>query len=79
MRPCWWDEELEIFRAISLSDWSVIFYLPPPDPSEFHLRVGRFHATFSHLGRVLFNELSGEGDWEKAYKALFKKPYNYRD
>lgn len=79
LRPCWWDEELETFRAIALSDWSAVFYLPPPDPSQFHLRVGRFHSTFSHMGRVVFNELSGEGDWEKSYKALLKKPYNYRD
>ena len=79
LRPCWWDDELETFRAIALSDWSVVFYMPPPDPAQFHARVGRFHSMFSPLGRVVFNELSGEGDWERSYKTLLKKPYNYRE
>jgi hypothetical protein len=80
LRPCWWDDELEVFRNVALSDWSAVFYLPPPDPvAEFQTRVARFHSVFSSLGRVVFNELSGEGDWEKSYEALLKKPYNYRE
>jgi hypothetical protein len=78
-RPCWWDEELETFRAISMGDWSAVFYLPPSDtPALFSTRLARFHGTFSHIGRVVFNEMSGEGDWETAYKRQFNKPYDYR-
>lgn len=80
LRPSWWDDELEVFRSVSPSDWSAVFYLPPPNPgSLFQSMLARFHASFSHLGRIVFNELSGEGDWERAYKANEKQAYNYRD
>ena len=80
LRPSWWDDELETFRSISPSDWSAIFYLPPSSPpSQFQTMVARFHTAFSHIGRIVFNELSGEGDWELSYKSVEKKPYNYRE
>lgn len=79
LRPNWWDEELEVFRGVSLTDWSAVFYLPPAAPSTlFASKLARFHTAFSHMGRVVFNELSGEGDWEKTYRIAFKKPFDYR-
>ncbi|MBG46244.1 MAG: hypothetical protein CMB76_06965 [Euryarchaeota archaeon] len=80
LRPTWWDDELEVFRAVAPSDWSAIVYLPPPHPSNrFQTMIGKFHTAFSHLGRIVFNEYSGETDWEDAYKSTKKHAYNYRE
>jgi hypothetical protein len=80
LRPVWWDDEVETFRGVSPSDWSAIVYLPPPEnPAEFQTKLSRFCNVFSAMGRVVFNQFSGEGDWEESYKAIMKKPYNYRD
>lgn len=79
LRPSWWDEELEMFRGSSPTDWSAVFYLPPASPpSLFMSKLSRFHTAFCVMGRVVFNEMSGEGDWERTYQRLFKKPFNYR-
>jgi|TARA_R100001163_G_C5064026_1_gene201482 hypothetical protein len=79
LRPQWWDDELETFRGVSPSDWSAIVYLPPPaNPSMFQSMLSRFHNVFGAMGRVVFNEYSGQGDWDEAYQALYKKPYDYR-
>ena len=78
VRPQWWDEELETFRGVSPSDWSAIAYLPPTDPSKFQTMVSRFHNVFGRLGRVVFNEYSGEADWTESYKALYGREYDYR-
>lgn len=78
LRPCYWDDELEQFRAVSPSNWSYVVYLPPSDsPHAFHTQLSRFHVAFSSLGRVVFDQHSGEGDWLKAYKILNKRPYDY--
>lgn len=79
LRPCYYDDELEQFRTVSPSDWSAVVYLPPSDNAAlFHARLSRFHVAFSAIGRVVFNQHSGEGDWEEAYKAVMRHPYNYR-
>jgi|TARA_X000001036_G_scaffold163327_1_gene155005 hypothetical protein len=78
LRPQWWDDELEVFRGISPADWSAVAYLPPPEPNQFHTMLSRFHNAFSPVGRVVFNEFSGESDWSDSYKATFGKDYTYR-
>lgn len=80
LRPCWWDDELDVFRNIAPSDWSAVIYLPPADsPNLFQTMLSRFHSAFNQLGRIVFNEYSGENDWEKSYTIAKKHPYNYRD
>lgn len=79
IRPSFYDDELEEFRAVSPSDWSAIAYLPPSDSAMvFHSRLSRFHVAFAPIGRVVFNECSGEGEWEESYKTAMRKPYDYR-
>ncbi len=79
LRPCWWDDELERFRNVSPSDWSAVVYLPPPEPANrFQTMLSRFHTVFNPIGRIVFNEYSGENDWEKSYQIANKQPYNYR-
>ena len=79
LRPCYYDDELETFRQVSPSSWSAVVYLPPTDPQMFHARVSRFHNTFFPTGPVIFNEMSGQNEWEKAYEVGMKKRYNYHD
>ena len=80
IRPTYWDDEVEMFRPISPSDWSLVFYLPPIENSmEHEARLSRFNTMFCEFGRVIMNERSGEGDWEKPWESTYKKPYNYRD
>jgi hypothetical protein len=58
----------------------LIIYLPPPeDPMLFQTKLSRFHTVFTRLGRIVFNQFSGEGDWEDSYKVMFKRSYNYRE
>ena len=79
LRPVWWCDELETFRTVDPSDWSAIAYLPPTESSdEYYAKLSRFHAVFSAMGRIVVNERSGEGDWEESYRAVTKKPYDYR-
>ncbi|MBG46164.1 MAG: hypothetical protein CMB76_06555 [Euryarchaeota archaeon] len=78
LRPCWYDDELDVYRTVAPADWSAIFFLPPPSPPAlFHSAVSRFNNTFNPVGRIVFNEYSGDSDWEKSYKVANKKPYNY--
>jgi len=80
LRSSYYDDELEQFRTLSPSDWSVVFYLPPAVPaSQFHTKLSRFHVTFSDMGRVVFNSFSGEDDWQASYKRTLKKSYDYRE
>ena len=53
--------------------------LPTTDPQIFHARVSRFHNAFFPTGPVIFNENSGQNEWEKAYEIGLKKKYNYHD
>lgn len=77
-KPRYWDEEAEVFRSICPSSWSFVFYMPPSDtPLAFHSKLSRFHVAFSSIGRVVFDQHSGEGDWCQSYKAAIKKPYDY--
>lgn len=79
LRPCYWDDELDKFRSVSPSDWSAVLYLPPADDSYgFHSGLSKFHVAFSPIGRVVFNEASGEDDWAEAYKVATGQPYDYR-
>lgn len=80
LRPTYWDEESEQFRPISPASWSYVVYLPPSEtPHAFHTKFSRFHVSFSALGRVVFDQHSGNGDWAKAYKAVTKQAYNYHN
>lgn len=79
LRPCYYDEELDTFRSIAPSDWSLVAYLPlTGDSAAFHSRLSRFHVAFSSMGRVVFNEYSGEDDWPQTYEIAMKHPYDYR-
>ena len=52
-------------------------YIPPADPKGFHTKLSRFHNSFFNIGAVVFNELSGQGDWETGYRVGMKKKYDY--
>lgn len=79
LKPLYWDDEWDEFRGATPADWSAIAYLPPPTSAvDFHAMVSRFQVSFSAFGRVIFDQFSGDGDWEEAYKAYMRKPYNYR-
>lgn len=79
LKPLYWDESLKEFKAFTPADWSAIVYLPPHDTAvDYHLMLSRFHVSFSAFGRVVFNQFSGEGDWEEAYRAYTKRDYNFR-
>ncbi len=79
LRPCYYDDELETFRAISPSTWSAVLYMPPVNPQSFHSQVSRFYNAFYSTGPVILSETSGENSWEKAYEVGLKKKYNYYD
>jgi hypothetical protein len=80
LRPCYYDDELEKFRSVSPSDWSAVIYLPPADDAYgFHAGLSKFHVAFSQVGRIVFNQYSGEDDWAEAYEIVMGRPYNYRE
>ena len=54
-----------------------LVYIPPADPKGFHTKLSRFHNSFFNIGAVVFNELSGQGDWETGYRVGMKKKYDY--
>jgi hypothetical protein len=79
LKPMFWDEDWGEFLDVSPSAWSAVVYLPPiASAVDFHAHLSRFHVSFSAFGRVMFNQFSGEGDWEEAYKAYTGKAYNFR-
>lgn len=79
VRPMYYDDEMDRFRPVTPAHWSFVVYMPPTDtPAEFNSRLARFHVSFSALGRVVFNQFSGEDDWVDAYKVLMKKNYDFR-
>ena len=77
LRPTYWCDELETHRSVSPSAWSAVVYIPPADPKGFHTKLSRFHNSFFNIGAVVFNELSGQGDWETGYRVGMKKKYDY--
>jgi len=78
LKPTYWDDDADRFRSVSPADWSYVVYLPPSaTPMEFHAKFSRFHVAFSSLGRVVFDQYSGNSDWPKTYKATIKGPYDY--
>ena len=77
LKATWYDDELEKFRNTVPASWSSVVYLPPSDPQRFHSKVSLFHASFFTMGAIIFNEMSGHTDWEKAYELGMKKKYNY--
>ncbi|HAX05864.1 MAG TPA: hypothetical protein DCX77_09315 [Acidimicrobiaceae bacterium] len=79
LKPTYYDDELEMLRSVCPSSWSCVVYLPPIDPQGFHSKLSRFQNTFCTIGSIVFNEESGQRDWEKAYEIGMKKKYNYRD
>lgn len=79
LKPLFWDDDWGEFRNVAPSDWSAVVYLPPSESAvDFHAMLSRFHVSFSAFGRVIFNQFSGETDWEEAYEVYMKKPYNFR-
>jgi hypothetical protein len=80
LRPCYYDDELDQFRNINPSSWTAVVYMPPCINSDvFNRKLARFHVTFSPVGRVVFNQFSGEDDWKYAYQAATRKPYDFRN
>jgi hypothetical protein len=81
LRPCWWDEEKEAFKTVSPAYWSPIIYLPPTEtPALYQEKLFRFHSAFSHMGRIILDEssdLQRTDDWEDAYKANMRKPFDW--
>ena len=77
LRPMWYDDELDTFRSVSPSDWSAIIYLPPVQHDQFQTGLSRFHNVFHSMGRIVFNEYSGENDWEKSYQITCRKAYDF--
>lgn len=79
LRPCYWDDEVELFRKITPSDWTFVIYMPPCDnPKEFARSLSQFHSCFTTFGRVVMNQYSGEDDWKHGYEAFMKKKYDFR-
>jgi hypothetical protein len=79
LKPLFWDDDWGEFVDVTPADWSAVVYLPPPDTAvDFHANLSKFHVSFSAFGRVVFNQFSGEGDWEEAYAAYMRKPYDFR-
>ncbi len=80
LKPLFWDDDWGEFLDVVPADWSAVAYLPPNGSAvEFHDFLSRFHVSFSAFGRVVFNQFSGEGDWEEAYQVYMNKPYNFRN
>lgn len=80
LRPLVWDEDWGEFMDVTPAAWSAVVYLPPAENAvDFHVMLSRFHASFSAFGRVVFNQYSGETDWEDAYAVYMKKAYNFRN
>jgi hypothetical protein len=78
LAPRFWDDELERSERVLPADWSAIVYLPPAEPSAvFRGAVARFHAAAAPIGRVVLDEWSGEGRWQKCYRALTGKDYPF--
>lgn len=79
IKPLFWDESAKEFVSFTPADWSCVVYLPPHESAvDYHTMLSRFHVSFSAFGRVVFNQFSGEGDWEEAYRAYTGKDYNFR-
>lgn len=79
LRPRFWDDEIEGFRNASPSAWSFVFFLPPAgNARRTHRAITNFHTLFSGLGRIVFNQHSGEDDWIDGFRLCTNKPYNFR-
>ena len=86
LRPTWYDDELDEFRSVSTAFWSPVIYMPPVvapvlgfDSGQLHAeRLSRFYSAFSLVGRIVYDSESGSDDWEKAYKAVTGRAFNYR-
>ena len=86
LRPNWYDDELDEFRSTSSAFWSPVVYMPPIvapvlgfDSGQLHAeRLSRFYSAFSLVGRIVYDSESGSDDWEKAYKAVTGRAFNYR-
>lgn len=79
LRPCWFDTELNRWQPVNASMWSFVLYLPPVEPREAQLeRMSRFHVCFSPIGRIVYNEYSGEDDWLISYRISTKRTYDFR-
>jgi hypothetical protein len=78
LRPCYYDDEIDEFRNVSPSDWTAVLYLPPADDAyAFHAGMSKFHVSFAPIGRIVFNQYSGEDDWLEAYEVAMRKPFSY--
>lgn len=79
LRASWYDDEFERWQPVNAATWSFVVYLPPATPNtEFLAKLSRFSVAFSPIGRVVFNEFSGETDWMDSYRLSMKKPYDFR-
>jgi hypothetical protein len=79
LRASWYDDEFDRWQPVNAATWSFVVYLPPATPNtEFLAKLSRFSVAFSPIGRVVFNEFSGEDDWLDSFRLSMKKPYDFR-
>lgn len=79
LRASWYDDELDRWKPINAATWSFVVYLPPATPNTlFMTQLSRFSVAFAGIGRVVFNQFSGEDDWIDSYKLRTKRAYDFR-
>lgn len=79
LRASWFNDEFDRWQPVNAAAWSFVVYLPPASPNtEFLSKLSRFSVAFSPIGRIVFNEYSGEDDWMDSYRLSMKKPYDFR-
>jgi hypothetical protein len=77
-RVRWWDDELKRFGAYTPPHWGFVVFFPPAEGEAFLEGLNSFHAAFSPLGRIVFNELSGDQTWQTHFRQLYRKDYVFR-
>jgi hypothetical protein len=76
LRLRWFDDELDQFKTFSPSHWSFIVYFPPCEaPHDFDNGLAAFHDSFSSIGRIVFNEFSGDLAWRERYRLYIGKEF----
>lgn len=79
LRASWFDDEVDRWKPVNAATWSFAVYLPPANPNSlFMAQLSRFSVAFSPLGRIVFNEYSGDDDWVDSYRITTKRQYDFR-
>lgn len=77
LRLRWYDDELDRFDSYTPSSWGFVTFLPPLEGEAYSSAINAFHSAFSGLGRIVFNDLSGDQSWRSNYRDLYRKDYCY--